>query len=64
MTAATQGETVPEPHTNSYYAATVNVQTDYPPLAGSVRADVAIIGGGFSGVATALSLAERGYDVV
>ncbi|MCZ6619586.1 MAG: FAD-binding oxidoreductase, partial [Gammaproteobacteria bacterium] len=28
------------------------------------RCDVAIIGGGFSGVATALSLAERGYDVI
>lgn len=55
---------MPEPHTRSYYAATVNVATDYPELSGSERCDVAIIGGGFSGVATALSLAERGYDVV
>jgi len=55
---------VPEPHTNSYYAATAHVETNYPQLSGSERCDVAIIGGGFSGVATALSLAERGYDVV
>ncbi len=53
-----------EPHTNSYYAATVNAETDYPPLTESASCDVAIIGGGFSGVATALTLAERGYDVV
>ncbi|MCZ6640817.1 MAG: FAD-binding oxidoreductase [Gammaproteobacteria bacterium] len=53
-----------EPHAASYYAATVNAATNYPQLAGSERCDVAIIGGGFSGVATALSLAERGYDVI
>jgi len=29
-----------------------------------VRADVAVVGGGFSGVNTALELAERGYSVV
>ena len=29
-----------------------------------MRADVCIIGGGFSGISTALSLAERGYKVV
>jgi glycine/D-amino acid oxidase-like deaminating enzyme len=55
---------VAEPHTNSYYAATLNAETDYPPLTESLSCDVAIIGGGFSGVATALTLAERGYDVV
>ncbi len=53
-----------EPHTNSYYAATLNAETDYPLLTESLSCDVAIIGGGFSGVATALTLAERGYDVV
>lgn len=55
---------MPEPHTSSYYAATAQVETNYPQLCGSERCDVAIIGGGFSGVATALSLAERGYDVI
>ena len=53
-----------EPHTNSYYAATLNTETNYPELTESVTCDVAVIGGGFSGVATSLTLAERGYDVV
>ncbi len=51
-------------HTNSYYAATANWQTDYPALSGEVSTDVAIVGGGFTGVNTALELAERGYSVV
>ena len=53
-----------EPHTNSYYAATANDATRYPALSGTVAADVCVVGGGFSGVATALTLAERGYSVV
>lgn len=51
-------------HTPSYYAATANWQTDYPQLHGEVSADVAIVGGGFTGINTALELAERGYRVV
>ncbi|MBU3068561.1 FAD-binding oxidoreductase [Aestuariicella sp. G3-2] len=51
-------------HTESYYAATANWQTDYPSLQGHIEADVAIVGGGFTGVNTALELAERGYSVV
>ena len=51
-------------HTNSYYAATRNDHTCYPALQDSVEADVAIVGGGFTGVATALCMAERGYSVV
>ena len=50
-------------HTGSYYAATVNEATDYPALAGSVSADICVVGAGFTGVATALTLAERGYSV-
>jgi len=50
-------------HTGSYYAASVNEATDYPPLEGSASADICVIGGGFTGVATALTLAERGYSV-
>jgi gamma-glutamylputrescine oxidase len=52
-----------QPHTDSYYAATANDHTDYPRLEGEVRADVCVIGGGFSGISTALTLAERGYSV-
>lgn len=51
-------------HTGSYYAATVNEVTAYPELAGSLETDVCVVGGGFTGVATALTLAERGYRVV
>jgi glycine/D-amino acid oxidase-like deaminating enzyme len=50
-------------HTRSYYAATVNEVTDYPVLAGKQSADVCVVGAGFTGVATALTLAERGYSV-
>ncbi len=51
-------------HTGSYYAATANDATRYPSLAGEVSADVCVIGGGYSGLSTALFLAERGANVV
>ena len=50
-------------HTRSYYAAAVNEVTDYPELKGARSADVCIVGAGFTGVATALTLAESGYSV-
>jgi len=50
-------------HARSYYAATVNEITDYPVLEGRKSADVCVVGAGFTGVATALTLAERGYSV-
>ena len=50
-------------HTGSYYAASVNEVTDYPVLEGAKSADVCVVGAGFTGVATALTLAERGYSV-
>ena len=45
-------------HTGSYYAATVNEVTDYPVLDGRRSADVCVVGAGFTGVSTALDLAE------
>jgi glycine/D-amino acid oxidase-like deaminating enzyme len=51
-------------HVASYYAASVHERTAYPALAGDVRADIAVVGAGFTGISAALSLAERGYDVV
>ena len=51
-------------HTNSYFAATANSTTDYPPLDGDARADVCVIGGGFTGINAAIELAERGYSVI
>ena len=50
-------------HAESYYAASANWQTDYPELEGDIEVDVVIVGGGFSGVATALELEELGYKV-
>ena len=50
-------------HTGSYYAATLNNTTRYEPLRGQHSADVCVIGAGFTGISTALHLAERGYDV-
>lgn len=50
-------------HTRSWYAASVNEVTRYPVLQGSHTADVCVVGAGFTGVATALNLAERGYSV-
>ncbi len=50
-------------HTASYYAASVNEVTNYAVLEGAESADVCVIGAGFTGVSTALSLAEKGYSV-
>ncbi|WP_425485224.1 NAD(P)/FAD-dependent oxidoreductase [Hyphomicrobium methylovorum] len=51
-------------HTHSYYAATANALEPFPVLEGTVTADVCVVGGGFSGVAAALLMAERGRSVV
>ncbi|MGB0668954.1 MAG: NAD(P)/FAD-dependent oxidoreductase [Porticoccaceae bacterium] len=50
-------------HADSYYAASANWQTQYPELEEDIQVDVVIVGGGFSGVATAVELGERGYKV-
>lgn len=51
-------------HTASYYAASSLPQPDHPVLQGEHVADVCVVGGGFSGLNTALELAERGMSVV
>lgn len=52
-----------EEHCSSYYAATTNDDTTYPMLEGEVRVDICVIGAGFTGTSTALTLAERGFKV-
>lgn len=51
-------------HTGSYYAATANSDVRWSRLKGEQRADVCVVGGGFTGVSAALTLAERDYSVV
>lgn len=50
-------------HCRSWYVATANDHTCYPVLRGHHTADVCVIGAGFTGLAAALPLAERGYAV-
>ena len=51
---------------DSYYFATANdgAITEHPQLNESLRADVCVIGGGYTGVSAALALREKGYSVV
>ena len=48
----------------SWYAATAPAVEPQPALAGRERADVCVVGAGFTGVSAALHLAERGFSVV
>ena len=47
----------------SWYQATVGERPDYPALDGSKQVDVAIIGGGYTGLQAACNLAENGVSV-
>jgi gamma-glutamylputrescine oxidase len=48
----------------SYYTATMNPAREFPRLEGEMRADVCVIGGGYTGLSAAIHLAGRGYSVV
>jgi len=50
-------------HPQSFYTATAREMAEYPRLEGAIEVDVCVVGGGFSGVNTALELAERGFGV-
>ena len=47
----------------SYYAASANEQGAFACLEGDCSVDVCVVGGGFTGISSALHLAERGFDV-
>lgn len=47
----------------SYYFASLKYPQRYPEVEGQHKAQVCVVGGGFSGMNTALELAERGYQV-
>ena len=47
----------------SYYQASRNTQIDQPELIGDHDADICVIGGGYTGLSTALYLANEGINV-
>lgn len=49
---------------DSYYSATANSHESYACLKGQETADVCIIGGGYTGLSSAIHLAEKGFKVV
>jgi glycine/D-amino acid oxidase-like deaminating enzyme len=52
------------PFTDSLWHATAAPAPDAPPLEGDAQADVAIVGGGFTGCSAALNLARKGKSVI
>jgi gamma-glutamylputrescine oxidase len=51
-------------HTESYYADSRQDNNDRPVLTEAIEADICIIGAGFTGISSALHLAEAGFKVV
>ena len=51
-------------HARSYYRASANAMPERPALAADLSADVCVIGAGFTGVNTAIELAQRGLSVI
>lgn len=54
---------MPDPLNNSYYRATANPWATQPVLHYEGQYDVAVIGGGFTGLSAALACAEKGLKV-
>ena len=48
----------------SYYADTVKCLPPFATLHSDLSCDVCVVGGGYTGLSTALSLAEKGYGVI
>ena len=53
-----------QPLPKSLYAETARPLAELPPLEGESKASVVIVGGGYTGLSTALHLAARGIDAV
>ena len=50
-------------HTTSYYAASANDKNIRPSLSGDIQSDICVIGAGYTGLSTAIHLAESGFKV-
>ena len=53
----------PGKYPDSWYAATAEPGPEREPLDGDIKVDVAIVGGGYTGLSTALHAAEKGLSV-
>ena len=53
-----------DPLNNSYYAASANAWETQGAFLGDVKCDVCVVGGGFTGLSTALACAEQGLSVI
>ena len=49
---------------SSYYSASANKPMAFPSLCGDQAADICVVGAGFTGLSSALHLAEKGYKVI
>jgi gamma-glutamylputrescine oxidase len=55
---------MPDPLNDSYYLASAGEYKPDAPLIADIKADICIIGGGFTGLSAAVACAEAGLDVV
>jgi gamma-glutamylputrescine oxidase len=55
---------MPDPLNDIYYLASAGAYWPDAPLTGDTKADICIIGGGFTGLSAAVACAEAGLDVV
>ena len=49
---------------SSWYAATAKGPAPFPAAEGELACDVCVVGAGFTGLSAAITLADKGYDVI
>ena len=57
-------DAAPRHYPPSWYAASAPLLPLFAPLRGEIQTDVCVIGGGYTGLSTALHLRKKGYEVV